>query len=106
MNAISLLKALKRKKETIEVEGFGKFNVVGLTVSEFLDASQHSNNQDMFFATAIVHGVLDDKGKKVFKPEHAKELAVSSNLNFIITLGSKILDLSQTVAVDEKSVKK
>jgi len=106
MNASSLLKTLKRKTETIEVEGFGEFNVVGLTVSQFFDASQHSDNQDMFFATAIVHGVLDDKGKKVFKPEHAKELSNSSNVNFIITLGSKILELSQPVVANEKAAKK
>lgn len=105
MNAAKLLKTLKRKSEVVEVEGMGEFNVVGLTVSQFFDASQHTNDQDMFFATAIVHGVLDAKGNKMFKPAHAKELAESSNINFIVTLGSKILELSQQ-ATGDKDVKK
>ncbi len=106
MNALSLLKALQRKTEVVEVEGMGKFTVSGLTVGEFLDASQHSEDQDMFFAKAIAYGMRDGKGNKMFKPEHAAELSKTSNVNFIVTLGSKILELSQPTIADEKDAKK
>ncbi len=102
MNAAKLLKSLQRKVLTVEVEDMGEFNVTGLTVSEFLDVSQHAENQDLFFATAIAHGVLDEKGEKLFKQEDIEVLAGSSNVNFTMTLGSKILELSNMVVEDVK----
>ncbi len=106
MNAAGLLKTLQRKTETVSVEGMGEFLVSGLTVSEFFEVSQHSDNQDLFFATAISYGVLDSKGNKMFKPEHAKELSNTSNVSFIVTLGSKVLELSQPTITSEKEAKK
>jgi len=102
MNAADILKALTRKVDKVQVTGMGEFEVTGLTLGEFLDASQHTDDQTLFFGKAILHGTLDGEGKKLFKPSDLETIVNTSNVDFILTLGSKILELSQMTVEDAK----
>lgn len=82
INKSALLAALKPKTELVELDGFGKVNIIQLTVAEVTalrEEIKKEGQSDQFGLRLALVSVVDDAGTRVFDESDLINLQSASN---------------------------